>query len=251
MKQSAMRGVVDRRILLNYQVDPEVLRRVVPDPYRPRLYKGMGIAGICLVRLCDVRLRFVPRLFGRSSENALHRVAVEWDEPSGIQRGTWVPRCDTSSRLRVFVGDGAHSAHRHPARFFVREEATRLAVSFTSIDGEVSVRVVARPAGGLTPTSVFETVDLAAEFLRERGDASGGLANDAALEPEDPLRRVDALDVEELESTFFERESVFPRGSIRFDSALLARRLATVPSGSDRLHSAPTGRVEVVGAPSA
>lgn len=251
MKQPAMRGVVDRRILLNYQVDPEVLRKIVPEPYRPRLYKGKGIAGICLVRLCDVRPRFVPRMFGRSSENALHRVAVEWDGATGIERGNWVPRCDTSSRLRAFVGDGAHSVHPHVARFSVCEEAARLSVSFESNDGEVGVRVVASAAGNLAPTSVFETVELAAEFLCEGRAASGGLASDATLESENLLQRMDVLEVEELESTFFEEESVFPRGSIRFDSALLARRLAQVPSSPDRPRGAPTGRVEAVGAPSA
>ena len=28
-------GMIDRRVLLNYRIDPEVLRRVLPPPFKP------------------------------------------------------------------------------------------------------------------------------------------------------------------------------------------------------------------------
>ena len=48
------------------------------------------MAGICLIRLQQIRPWFVPGCcgIGISSENAAHRMAVEWDE-SGASQDSW------------------------------------------------------------------------------------------------------------------------------------------------------------------
>ena len=97
-------GTIDRRILVNYQVDPDVLEKILPDPFRPKRIRGKGIAGICLIRLKEIRPRFVPRILGISSENAAHRIAVEWSENGQLKEGVYVPRRDTSSRLNSILG---------------------------------------------------------------------------------------------------------------------------------------------------
>ncbi|MFP6752500.1 MAG: hypothetical protein VB855_12540, partial [Pirellulaceae bacterium] len=73
MKIPIMRGIMDRRILANFHVDADVLAGVVPAPFRPKLIHGVGIAGVCLIRLRQLRPRFVPRFLGLDSENAAHR----------------------------------------------------------------------------------------------------------------------------------------------------------------------------------
>src|SRR4051812_10887646 len=78
MQIPVIRGVIDRRILVNYRVDPDVLARLLPSPFRPKLVKGVGMAGVCLIRLKHIRPRFLPAFLGISSENAAHRIAVEW-----------------------------------------------------------------------------------------------------------------------------------------------------------------------------
>src|SRR5439155_782844 len=60
-----IRGVIDRRILVNYRVDPDVLARILPQPFRPKLVNGMGMAGVCLIRLKHIRPRFDFLLPGR------------------------------------------------------------------------------------------------------------------------------------------------------------------------------------------
>ena len=40
-----IRGVMSRRVLLNYRLDPDVLQRALPAPFRPKLYRGRGIGG--------------------------------------------------------------------------------------------------------------------------------------------------------------------------------------------------------------
>jgi hypothetical protein len=38
-------GVVDRRLLINYSVDPDVIAKVLPRPFRPQLVQGRAVAG--------------------------------------------------------------------------------------------------------------------------------------------------------------------------------------------------------------
>ena len=80
MQIPILRGVIDRRILVNYHVDPAVLAPLLPAPFQPKLVRGVGLVGICLIRLKKVRPRFLPGWLGISSENAAHRTAVEWDD---------------------------------------------------------------------------------------------------------------------------------------------------------------------------
>jgi hypothetical protein len=44
-------GMIDRRILVNFRVDPVVLATILPSPFRPKLVSGAGMAGVCLIRL--------------------------------------------------------------------------------------------------------------------------------------------------------------------------------------------------------
>lgn len=60
MRIPVIRGVIDRRILANFRIDPEVMARVLPPPFRPKLAGGYAIGGICLIRLVGIRPRFLP-----------------------------------------------------------------------------------------------------------------------------------------------------------------------------------------------
>jgi hypothetical protein len=46
MRLPVVRGVIDRRILVNYRVDPDVVARTLPPPFRPKLHRGYGLVGI-------------------------------------------------------------------------------------------------------------------------------------------------------------------------------------------------------------
>src|SRR5262249_60902512 len=60
MRIPTLRGVIDRRLLVNFRVDPDVLARHLPPPFMPKLIRGYGMVGICLIRLKNVRPRFAP-----------------------------------------------------------------------------------------------------------------------------------------------------------------------------------------------
>lgn len=87
-----VRGLIDRRILVNYRVDPAVMARRLPEPFRPKLFRRHAIGGICLIRLKRIRPAGWPAAIGIGSENAAHRIAVEWDEGGAVREGVYIPR---------------------------------------------------------------------------------------------------------------------------------------------------------------
>ena len=117
MNPPVIKGLIDRRVLVNFRVDPNVLQTVLPHPFRPKLAHGSAMAGVCLIRLAQIRPRFVPAFLGISSENAAHRMAVEWDSGGSHQEGVYIPRRDTSSRLNVMTGGRIFPGEHHLADF--------------------------------------------------------------------------------------------------------------------------------------
>jgi hypothetical protein len=221
-----IRGVIDRRILVNYRVDPGVLARLLPAPFRPKLVNGSGVAGVCLIRLKHVRPRFVPSWLGISSENAAHRIAVEWDGPGGRREGVFIPRRDTSSRLNALAGGRLFPGLHHHARFEVRERGGRYRVVLDSDDGRTHLAVEGVVASGLPATSAFGSLREASEFFER-----GSVGYSPAAEPDQfdglELRtfgwRVQPLAVGRVESSYFEDRDQFPAGSAELDCALLMR----------------------------
>src|SRR6266513_656006 len=129
MRIPVIRGIIDRRILVNYHVDPAVLAPLLPAPFRPKIVHGVGMVGICLIRLRNVRPKYLPAWLGMSSENAAHRVAVEWNEQGAPQEGVYVRRRDTNSWLNSFAGGRLFPGEHHHARITVTESQDRFAVA--------------------------------------------------------------------------------------------------------------------------
>ncbi len=92
----AIKGIIERRILVNFTADPDIISKIIPAPFTPKLYKGKAIVGICLIRLKKIRPKGLPGLISLSSENGAHRIAVEWVENNDIKEGVFIPRRDTS-----------------------------------------------------------------------------------------------------------------------------------------------------------
>ncbi len=228
MKLPIIRGVIDRRILVNYQVDPDVLASLLPTPFRPRLVHGVGMAGICLIRLKHLRPTFLPGWLGISSENGAHRTAVEWEDQGVIHQGVYVRRRDTNSQFNALTGGRLFPGYHHHAHFSVAEKTDDYRVSFKSNDGETSMLVAGRPTDKLPAACVFRTLTEASEFFE-----AGALGYSDTPDPSRfqglELRcrnwKVDPLEVIELRSSFFDDTSIFPPGSIKFDCALLMRNI--------------------------
>lgn len=225
MKIPTVRGVIDRRILVNFQVEPEALQRVLPAPLRPKLVAGVGIGGICLIRLRELRPRLVPRSLGMGSENAAHRIAVVL--PDGGE-GVFIPRRDTTSVLNALAGGRLFPGRHHLGRFEVDEQRDHYAVRLRGRDGKPILSVEADVTDRLPETSAFCSVEEASAFFEAGSLGYSPSAEGARLDGLE-LRthgwHVRPLAVRHVESSFFEDQQRFPEGSVRFDSALLMRDL--------------------------
>lgn len=223
-----IRGVIDRRILVNFRVVPEVLQKVLPSPFRPQTVHGYGIAGICLIRLKQIRPRRVPAFLGLSSENAAHRIAVEWDVQDQVEMGVYIPRRDTSSWLASLAGDRVFPGVHNRARFDVREDGAHFHVAMNSLDGSAGLVVDADMTADLGPDSVFSSVEEVSRFF-ESGSLGYSPSSTRAVFDGLELRshkwRVEPLSVNHIESSFFDDCQLFPDKAIAFDNALLMRNI--------------------------
>jgi len=165
MRFPTIQGVIDRRILVNYRINPDVAARVLPEPFRPKVLNGYAIGGICLIRLKNIRPRGAPSWVGLTSENAAHRYAVEWEQGGKIHEGVYIPRRDTSSRLNVLVGRRFFPGEHHHVSFEVKENHAELHIRFHSDDDGVGVSVAARIAEEFPTDSVFQEIEVASRFF--------------------------------------------------------------------------------------
>jgi hypothetical protein len=117
----AIKGIIERRILINFTAEPNVISRILPPPFTPKVYRGKAIVGICLIRLKKIRPKGFPGLVSLSSENGAHRIAVNWVENNVIKEGVYIPRRDTSSRINSFVGGRIFPGRHFHAEFNVKK----------------------------------------------------------------------------------------------------------------------------------
>lgn len=165
MKIPIIKGVIDRRILINYQVEKEVLERYLPEPFMPKLVNGKGIAGICLIRLKEVRPKGFPKSIGIASENGAHRIAVQWYEGDVLKEGVYIPRRDTSSKINALAGGRVFPGVHHMADFEVTEEGPDYEVAFVSED-KTSLSIKASETNHWNDQSVFSNLEEASDFLK-------------------------------------------------------------------------------------
>src|SRR5438309_1015755 len=97
MRIPVIRGTIKRRLLVNFRAEPSVVQSILPEPFHPKLHAGHAIVGVCLIRLEQIRPAGLPAIMGFSSENAAHRIAVEWDERGVRKEGVFIPRRDTDA----------------------------------------------------------------------------------------------------------------------------------------------------------
>jgi hypothetical protein len=221
----AIRGVIARRLLINYRIDPSHLSKVLPDPFEPLLVDGYGVGGICLIRLTGIKPATLPGSWGLTSENGAHRIAVRLADGT---EAVYIPRRDTDSRLNTLLGGRLFPGAHHHARFSILETHDRMSIRVRGDDGKTRVEVSGKPTGALPPRSVFGDTQTASNFF-ERGSLGYSDTSDPArfdaLELKALNWSVTPLEVDHVFSSFFEDPERFPRGSVEFDDALLMQNI--------------------------
>lgn len=225
MRLPTIHGYIDRRILVNFTADPDAVSKIIPTPFRPKIYKDKAIVGICLIRLKNIKLKGLPDFVGVSSENGAHRIAVEWNEDGETKEGVYIPRRDTSLRLNTVLGGRIFPGKHYLAKFNVKEGDGKYHVDFTSSDN-TEISIDAKETNYFDPNSIFQTLENVSDFFEKGGVGYSPNGNKfEGLKLQVYAWQVRPLEVTNVHSSFYENTDLFPKGSIQFDNALLMTRV--------------------------
>ena len=228
MKIPVIEGIISRRMLLNYRVSPEVIEPILPALFRPKLFRGHAIAGICLIRLEQIRPKGFPRWLGISSENSAHRIAVVWENDAGeASEGVFVTRRDTDSRMNSIAGGRIFPGVHHFSRFAVNDENGSISLRTTSADfSNPLVDMSVTESADFPSSSIFASLEESSAFF-ESGCVGYSSRPDSCVLDGLQLKvsawRVTPLSVGYVRSAYFDNSMLFPPTSIQFDHALLMR----------------------------
>ncbi len=239
MRLPVIQGIIRRRILANFRVDPETIQREIPARFQPKLQSGFAVAGICLIRLEHIRPRSLPEIIGLNSENAAHRVAVTWDEDGATREGVFISRRDTGSEISHLLGGRIFPGEHHHAYFSVSESESEITLSMKSDDAAVTLEIAGSIAQELPAKSVFSSLADASSFF-EGGSVGYSVTSDPGrldgLKLETKEWRVEPLEVKRIYSSYFSDETKFPKGTVEFDHALIMRNIQHEWHSADDLY---------------
>lgn len=228
MELPVLSGVIARRLLINYRVDRNALQKILPDSLKPIVIGGYASAGICLLKLRDIGLKYSPGFLKIDSENAAHRFLVQWREGGRTRCGVYIPRRDTDSRLNVWLAGKVFSWPHYEAQFNTKEDNGHYFVNVSSIDHRTNLQVKATEGKSFPSDSMFRSIDHASECFQECSigySPSTKPGRFKQIQLKTQSWSVRPLDIQELSSNFFEDKTIFPPGTITFDNALLMQNI--------------------------
>jgi Uncharacterized conserved protein (COG2071) len=228
MRIPVMKGAIERRLLINFRVDPEVAAALVPHQFELQLVNGYAVAGICMIRLGHMRPKGLPFAFGTTSESAAHRIAVRWHDDAGTHHGVYVPARHSNAPLNVALGDRLFPGAIDRAQFTVEETDTHMDLEYRSRDQVCAVGAAVTVSDRFEGSTLFDSLADASEFFR------GG---PAAFSPRRHSPTCDGIElrtsqwsiepavVDQVHSSFYDNRERFPDGSIHLDSAFIMRNV--------------------------
>jgi hypothetical protein len=219
-----LRATVERRLLVNYRADPDVVENMLPAPFRPQLVGGSAVVGVCLIRLAHLAPTWAPRGVGLRSESAAHRIAVEWDDADGTHSGVYIPMRHTDSALARLAGGRIFPGVHHTARVEVDEGSDHIDIDLTSRDASLTIGVRTCPQPRLT-SRLFADLEVASAFF-EAGSIGWSPGRDGqpeGVELSTDAWRVAPMAIDTMSSTFLDDPVRFPADAIELDCALLMK----------------------------
>jgi hypothetical protein len=225
MQLPVLNGVIDRRILINYRVKPEVVEALLPPHLEPLIINGYASAGICLLRLKHIGMKYSPSFMRITSENAAHRFLVKFKEGNNVH-GVYIPRRDTDSMLNIVLAGKLFSWPHYRASFEVAEQMGKYSLKMRSSDEHTTLSVQTELVDVFPSNSMFNSIDDASVCFQ---GSSLGISPSMkqgrfkAIELKTKTWAVEPLNVLSLNSSYFQNAPLFPKGSIEFDNALLMR----------------------------
>jgi hypothetical protein len=224
MELPVLNGIIDRRILINYRIEPKVVKSLLPPHLEPVVINGYASGGICLLRLKSIGVKYSPSFLRITSENAAHRFLITYRKDGQIIKGVYIPRRDTDSKLNVLLAGKLFSWPHYPAIFLVEEGNDRYWVNMKSRDGKTQLEVDAQLDNHFSINSMFDSIAHASSCFQSCPVGVSPSTNPQrfkTIQLTTKTWNVKPLQVRSLKSSFFEDKSLFPHGTIEFDNALL------------------------------
>lgn len=222
MRFPKLNANIERRLLVNYSVDPVVLKPFLPVGYTPQLINGRAVAGICLIRMGAVRPSWLKPELGWRGENVAHRIAVERQGEDGSEHGVFIPIRHSASILPVLAGGRLFpGVHKH-ADFTVHEEEELIAVKAESPEYFVDVKVRVTEEWD---SRLFPDLETASQFFKKDKEGWSPQRHGSAMDTmvlETDAWHVESGSMEKLKSSFFD---ALPVGSYDFDNVLVMRKV--------------------------
>lgn len=222
MRAPEVVGRVERRILLDHAVAPEVAARHLPPGFTPRLLDGRAVVGVCLIRLVELRPAGLPATVGRTVEAAAHRISVVAADGAP---GVFVPRRDTTSWAAVLAGGRVWPGVHGRARIEVARTTTALDVGVRCRDGAaVAVTIDRDPRRGTALADPDAACALHADERTAWSPRRGGALEAAVMTCAPWSAR--PVGVTAARSSWLADPAAFPPGSARLAGALLMEDVA-------------------------
>jgi hypothetical protein len=221
-----LRGLIARRVLLNFRADAQVVQSMLPKPFVVEPFQGAAILGVCLIRLEQLRPKGLPSQLGITSENAAYRVAVKYPMNGKMSSGVYIWRRETDQKLVQWFGGRLFPGVHCGASFFTHDDENGICMDVHSADGATNVSFSAKLGQGWPAESAFQCLNEASEFFRQGACGfSPSLDGNTAEGMELRISQwsISPLTVYQKNVSFFDEPSRFPKGSIEFDCGLLMR----------------------------
>lgn len=240
----SLKAQLRRRLLISYAIDPTVASRLLPQPFRPKLVDDRAVGGFCVIGMRSVRPGWLAAPVGIRTENAAHRIAVEWDERGRTRSGVYIFERHSSSLVPVVAGGRLFPGIQKHAKFKLEETATRFRVEMDARDTYALADVELNKDWS---SRLFPTVQAASDFYRN-GTIGWSPRRDGRsaerIELTSNAWAVQPGRINEIRSSFFDS---LPGSAAELDSVVIMRDLPLVLS-SPRGAALDGGELDLVDA---
>jgi hypothetical protein len=166
-------------VAVNYQVEPEALRPLVPDVFDLDVHHGKGFVSLTASRLKDFGVDWVPAALRMNFYQATYRAHVTYTDFRGRRsRGCYFIRSETNSAVMSLTANLLPEFRAHHCRTYPMLMARRGEHLLFTVDagddraGQVVLLLdTSRPLPGMPASSVFPGVAQACEVLVDFYDA--------------------------------------------------------------------------------
>ena len=224
MKIAVISGNIKRRFLINFRIDPKVLQNILPKHFKPILVNGYAVGGICLIRLENIKPKFIKINLGINSENAAHRFAVKFNNKECV----YIPRRDTDSRINNLVGGRLFPGIHYHSTFDIEKEDKKYNFHMESDDRKVKINFKGSVSKSFEENSIFSNLEQSSQFFC---NGSLGYSDTRKTNKFDGIElktntwKVLPFKISELYSSYFEDQNLFPKNSIKYDHSLFMEEI--------------------------